>query len=131
MIELLEQLRDSGNSVLVVEHDPAVMARADQVIEIGPGAGADGGRLVFQGTFAELRRRRHAHRPSPCPAPTASSSPRVPPTGNFTVADATRNNLQHVTVDIPTGVMTVLTGVAGSGKSSLADRAGRPSTTPP
>lgn len=119
MVQLLEQLRESGNSVLVVEHDPAVMARADEVIEIGPGAGADGGRLVFHGTFTNLQR-------ADTPTGRALSEHRmvkaVPRTTNGTIAiiDATRNNLQHVTVDIPSGVMTVLTGVAGSGKSSLA-----------
>ena len=119
MTRLLEQLRDSGNSVLVVEHDPAVMARADQIIEIGPGAGAEGGRLVFRGTFDRLRRTRTPtgdalarHRP-------AQRSPRTR-TGVLTVTDAARNNLRHVGVRIPTGVLTVLTGVAGSGKSSLA-----------
>ncbi|WP_181764307.1 ATP-binding cassette domain-containing protein [Streptomyces albidus (ex Kaewkla and Franco 2022)] len=120
MIKLLEQLRDSGNSVLVVEHDPAVMAHADEIIEIGPAAGAGGGRLVFQGTFARLR---------DSGTPTGRALGRRRPvkldpraaTGGITVADARRNNLQHVTVRIPTGVMTVLTGVAGSGKSSLAD----------
>jgi excinuclease UvrABC ATPase subunit len=119
MTRLLEQLRDSGNSVLVVEHDPTVMARADQIIEIGPGAGADGGRLVFQGTFADLR-----HAATPTGRALAQHrlvklSPR-PGTGSLTIAEATRNNLRHVTVNVPTGVMTVLTGVAGSGKSSLA-----------
>lgn len=119
MTLLLEQLRDSGNSILVVEHDPAVMARAEQIIEMGPAAGAAGGRLVFQGAFAKLRDantptgRALAHRRP------VKHIPR-PPTGSLTVTDATRNNLQHLTVDIPTGVMTVLTGVAGSGKSSLA-----------
>ncbi|MGH3545503.1 MAG: ATP-binding cassette domain-containing protein, partial [Mycobacteriales bacterium] len=120
MIKLLERLRDSGNTVLVVEHDPAVMAHADQVIEIGPGAADAGGQLVFQGTFTQLRdadtptgRALAQHRP-------LKLAPR-PATGNFTIAGASRNNLQHVTVQFPTGVMTVLTGVAGSGKSSLAD----------
>ncbi|WP_182899524.1 excinuclease ABC subunit UvrA [Microbispora sp. H10830] len=123
MTRLLERLRDRGNTILVVEHDPAVMAVADQVVEIGPGAGADGGRLVFQGTFPELRRAgtptgRALSRPTPL-----KTAPRTaPPTtrGAITVADATRNNLRRVTVDIPAGVMTALTGVAGSGKSSLA-----------
>jgi len=119
MTALLARLRDKGNSVLVVEHDPAVMAVADQIVEVGPGAGDQGGRLVFQGTFAELRR---------ADTPTAAAlarrrpikqRPRTP-SGSLTVVDATRNNLRHVTVAIPTGVMTVLTGVAGSGKSSLA-----------
>ena len=119
MTALLRRLRDKGNSVLVVEHDPAVMRVADQIVEVGPGAGDQGGRLVFQGTFAALRR---------ADTPTAAAlarqrpvkgRPRTP-TGRVTVVDANRNNLRNVTVDIPTGVMTVLTGVAGSGKSSLA-----------
>ncbi|MGW1341547.1 ATP-binding cassette domain-containing protein [Kribbella sp. NPDC002412] len=119
MIKLLEQLRDSGNSVLVVEHDPAVMRHADQVVEVGPGAGAGGGRLVFQGRFAELR-------DSGTPTGQALARKRgmkLRPrraNGTLTVTDAERNNLQKVTVGFPTGVMTVLTGVAGSGKSSLA-----------
>ncbi|MFI5489781.1 ATP-binding cassette domain-containing protein [Micromonospora echinaurantiaca] len=118
-VRLLERLRDRGNSILVVEHDPAVMARADQIVEIGPGAGADGGRLVFQGGFAELRR---------ADTPTGRALRRRRPVrrrpragaGRLTIADATRNNLRGVTVAVPTGVLTLLTGVAGSGKSSLA-----------
>jgi len=119
MIRLLEQLRDDGNHVLVVEHDPAVMERADHVIEIGPAAGAGGGRLVFQGTFDELRT-------AGTPTALGLARRRAPKrdwrsaTGHLVVADATRNNLCNVTVKIPTGVLTVLTGVAGSGKSSLA-----------
>ena len=119
MLDLLARLRDVGNNVIVVEHDPAVMARADQIIEIGPGAGADGGRLVYQGTWSGLQaadtptaRALSRRRPS-------NASPRVA-TGHLTVQEATRNNLRGITVDIPTGVLTVLTGVAGSGKSSLA-----------
>ncbi|MBG0818242.1 excinuclease ABC subunit UvrA [Planomonospora sp. ID82291] len=116
---LLKRLRDGGNSVLVVEHDPAVMAIADQVVEIGPGAGAEGGRLVFQGTFAELR---HADTPTGRALRRDRSGERVPRTasGVIEITEATRNNLRRVTVGIPAGVMTVLTGVAGSGKSSLA-----------
>ena len=119
MVALLERLRDSGGSVLVVEHDPAVMARADQIIEIGPGAGAAGGRLVFQGTLDGLR---HAGTPTGralARRTPVKTDPRAA-TGTITVAGATRNNLRNVTVAIPAGVMTVLTGVAGSGKSSLA-----------
>jgi excinuclease UvrABC ATPase subunit len=119
MARLLQRLRDSGNSVLVVEHDPAVMEIADHIIEIGPAAGADGGRLVFQGRYADLT---HAE------SPTARALARRRPTkqrpraakGTIRIDDAHRNNLQHVTVDIPAGVLTVLTGVAGSGKSTLA-----------
>ncbi|MEU8174719.1 ATP-binding cassette domain-containing protein [Microbispora hainanensis] len=147
MTRLLQRLRDRGNTILVVEHDPAVMAVADQVVEIGPGAGADGGRLVFQGTFAELRRAgtptgRALCRPAPlktnprrapgtaprrapgtAPRRAPGTAPRSAPGtagAAITVSEATSNNLRHVTVDIPAGVMTVLTGVAGSGKSSLA-----------
>jgi excinuclease UvrABC ATPase subunit len=123
MTRLLKQLRDKGSSVLVVEHDPAVMADADQIIEIGPGSGDQGGTLVFQGTFAQLRQ---------ADTPTAvelsrrrpiKDRPRTP-CGSITVTDATRNNLRNVTVNVPTAVMTVLTGVAGSGKSSLATELG-------
>ncbi|MFC0097083.1 ATP-binding cassette domain-containing protein [Micromonospora marina] len=119
MTTLLRRLRDKGNTVLVVEHDPAVMAVADRVVEIGPGAGDRGGELVFQGTFAGLRR-------AATPTAAALSRPRPEPAaprtarGRHTVTGATRNNLRNLTVDIPAGVLTVLTGVAGSGKSSLA-----------
>ncbi|WP_395107807.1 ATP-binding cassette domain-containing protein [Actinomadura sp. SCN-SB] len=119
MTALLLRLRDQGNTVLVVEHDPAVMAIADQIVEIGPGAGGDGGELVFQGTFDQLKTARTA-----TSAALATRRPartrRREATGAITVRDATRNNLKNLTVDIPAGVFTVLTGVAGSGKSSLA-----------
>ena len=119
MLDLLARLREVGNNVIVVEHDPTVMARADQIIEIGPGAGADGGRLVYQGTWTGLRA---------ADTPTARALARRSPgnttprhaTGHVTVRKATRNNLRDLTVDLPIGVLTVLTGVAGSGKSSLA-----------
>jgi excinuclease UvrABC ATPase subunit len=119
MSHLLGRVRDHGNTVIVVEHDPAIMAIGDQIIELGPGAGSDGGALVFQGSFAELTRadsptaRALARRGATAPSPR-------PPSGTITVTDAHRNNLRHVTVGIPTGVLTALTGVAGSGKSSLA-----------
>jgi excinuclease UvrABC ATPase subunit len=119
MTGLLERLRDKGNTVLVVEHDPAVMAVADQIVEIGPDGGAAGGRVVFQGTFDGLRA---------ADTPTALALAKPTPTvtapreaaGAITIERADRNNLRDVTVDVPTGVLTVLTGVAGSGKSSLA-----------
>ncbi|MGP3924226.1 ATP-binding cassette domain-containing protein [Streptomyces sp. 8N616] len=119
MTELLGQLRDKGNCVLVVEHDPAVMAIADQIIEVGPGAGEQGGTLVYQGTFEGLCRADTATAAALAQHRPIKDDPRTP-RGHITLADATRNNLKNVTADIPTGVMTVLTGVAGSGKTSLA-----------
>ncbi|MER7013497.1 excinuclease ABC subunit UvrA [Saccharopolyspora sp. NPDC000359] len=118
LVGLLKSLRDKGNTLLVVEHDPDVMRAADRVVELGPGAGGAGGQIVFQGAFHEL---------ADADTPTgrglrATSRPRTPraPAGKLRIDNATRNNLRAVTVDVPTGVLTVLTGVAGSGKSSLA-----------
>ncbi|NSC25600.1 ATP-binding cassette domain-containing protein [Streptomyces albus subsp. chlorinus] len=119
MTKLLEQLRDQGNTVLVVEHDVAVMAMADQIIEVGPRAGAHGGTLVYQGSFDGLRTAGTATAEALSQQRPVKDDPRTP-RGHITVANATRNNLKNITTDIPAGVMTVLTGVAGSGKSSLA-----------
>lgn len=119
VVAVLERLRDGGNNLLVVEHDPAVMARADHIIEIGPGAGRSGGRVVFQGDYPALLR---AETPT---GRALGADARRPgrnrqPTGELIIKHATRNNLRDLTVAIPTGVLTVLTGVAGSGKTSLA-----------
>ncbi|MEU4516974.1 excinuclease ABC subunit UvrA [Nonomuraea wenchangensis] len=119
MTALLLRLRDKGNTVLVVEHDPAVMAIADEIVEIGPDAGAGGGRLVFQGSFDGLRPAGTATSAALASRTPLNTAPR-PPKGVITVTGATRNNLRNLTVDVPAQVLTVLTGVAGSGKSSLA-----------
>ncbi|MGW1037757.1 ATP-binding cassette domain-containing protein [Streptomyces antibioticus] len=120
--ELLLALRDKGNTVLVVEHDPDVMAIADHVVDMGPRAGTLGGTVVFEGTFAGLTEAdtltgRHLKRRLPL-----KTAPRRP-TGTLTVTHATSHNLKDVTVGFPTGVLTVVTGVAGSGKSSLVNDA--------
>ena len=118
MNELLRRLRDKGNTVLVVEHKPEVIAIADHVVDLGPGAGAAGGRVVFAGTVDGLRRSgtltgRHL-------SDRASLKPAVrTPTGVLEVRGARTHNLRGVDVDIPLGVLVVITGVAGSGKSSL------------
>ncbi|MBX3071080.1 MAG: excinuclease ABC subunit UvrA [Thermomicrobiales bacterium] len=118
MNDLLLSLRDKGNTILVVEHKPEVMTIADHIVDLGPGAGTAGGEIVFQGTVAELRGSstltgRHLD-------DRASLKPSVrPSSGTIDVRGADTHNLQNVDVDIPTGVLVVVTGVAGSGKSSL------------
>jgi excinuclease UvrABC ATPase subunit len=120
MNELLLRLRDKGNTVLVVEHKPEVIAIADHVVDLGPGAGAAGGEVVFEGTVEGLRASgtltgRHLSDRAALKAAVRA------PSGVLEVRGARTHNLQGVDVDIPLGVLVVVTGVAGSGKSSLID----------
>ena len=116
--ELLGKLRDKGNTVIVVEHDPAVIEAADHIVDVGPGAGSGGGTIVFEGTFEKLLKSdtltgRHLKQALPIKKGVRK------PTGQLRVKNARANNLQNISVDIPKGVLTAVTGVAGSGKSSL------------
>ena len=118
MNELLLRLRDKGNTVLVIEHKPETIAIADHVVDLGPGAGSAGGEVVFEGTLDGLRAsdtltgRHLSYR--------AGLKPSVrKPSGMMKVRGARTHNLKNVDVDIPLGVLVVVTGVAGSGKSSL------------
>ena len=120
MNRLLLRLRDKGNTVLVVEHKPETIAIADHVIDLGPGPGADGGRVVFAGTVAELEQAdtptgRHLHDRVRLKPDTAVRSGG----GSIAVRNANANNLRDVDVDVPLGCLVAVTGVAGSGKSSL------------
>src|SRR4051794_12968178 len=118
MNELLIQLRDKGNTVLVVEHKPEAIAIADHVVDLGPGAGGAGGEVVFEGTVAGLRTSgtltgRHLDDRAALKDEVRKAQ------GNLAVRGADTHNLRDVDVDIPLGVLVVVTGVAGSGKSSL------------
>ena len=118
MNDLLVQLRDKGNTVLVVEHEPETIEIADHVVDLGPGAGTAGGEVVFEGSVEELRGSdtltgKHLDDRS------AVKSEFRAATESLEIRKADRNNLQDVDVDIPLGVLVVVTGVAGSGKSSL------------
>jgi excinuclease UvrABC ATPase subunit len=120
LTELLQLLRDRGNTVIVVEHDPDVIQAADHVVDMGPRAGDAGGEIVFEGSFADLRTvdtltGRFLDRSLPL-----KERPRTP-TGWLPIRNARANNLKGIDVDIPTAVLTAVTGVAGSGKSSLID----------
>ncbi len=118
--DLLQKLRDKGNTVIVVEHDPDVIKVADHVVDMGPEAGDAGGQIVFEGTYKDLKRAdtltaRFLQRSLPIKEDVRT------PSGWLPIRGAAVNNLKDVDVDIPTAVLTVITGVAGSGKSSLID----------
>ncbi|MEV7452870.1 excinuclease ABC subunit UvrA [Streptomyces nigra] len=118
MNNLLLRLRDKGNTVLVVEHKPETIAIADHVVDLGPGAGAAGGTVCFEGTVEDLRGSDTVTGRHLDDRAKLKDTVRTP-TGTLEIRGATANNLQDVDVDIPLGVLCVVTGVAGSGKSSL------------
>jgi excinuclease ABC A subunit len=119
--ELLIKLRDKGNTIIVVEHDPDVIKVADHIVDVGPYAGNRGGTIMFEGSYADLLQAdtltgRHLMQSMPIKESFRKA------TGKIAIVNANRNNLHNVSVDIPSGVLTVVTGVAGSGKSSLINQ---------
>ncbi len=116
--DLLKKLRDKGNTVIVVEHDPDVIHVADHIVDVGPRAGSHGGKIVHEGTLESLLKSdtltgKHLNKQMPIKETFRNAK------GSLSIKDAKVNNLKNISVDIPTGVLTAITGVAGSGKSSL------------
>ena len=123
LIAVMERLRDQGNTVVVVEHDEAVIRRADNIIDMGPGAGELGGEVVFQGNLEQLMRSdsltgRYMRDEERIEVPLL----RRPKVNSIKVSGARENNLKGVSVEIPLNAMTVVTGVSGSGKSTLVGK---------
>ena len=124
LIGTLKQLRDIGNSVIVVEHDEETMENADYILDIGPGAGVHGGEVVAAGTPKQIKADKHSLTGAYLSGRRSIAVPKVRRTGNgsvLTVVGARENNLKNVTVDIPLGCFVCVTGVSGSGKSSLVN----------
>ncbi len=130
LVRILRSLRDSGNTVFFVEHSLDVIRHADWIVDIGPGAGATGGEIVYSGPIDGLREAEHSqtrrylfaddlHTERPAPPAPASREP----DGELVLTDVSRNNLRSVSVSIPLGCLTAVTGVSGSGKSSLVTQA--------
>jgi excinuclease ABC subunit A len=125
LLAAIERLRDAGNTVVIVEHDAALIRRADQVVDIGPGAGRDGGQVIFQGTPRDLASHAQTitadYLSGRQQVAAATGAARRSPAGWLRLAGVEHHNLHEMAVDFPLGVLCVVTGVSGSGKSSLVE----------
>ena len=119
MMAVLKNLRDLGNTVLIIEHDVDVMASADYIIDMGPGAGIHGGEVIAAGTLKEIMEQPHSVTGSYLAAPHPGRTTFRSPKGTISVSNAEKYNLQHISVDIPTECLVSVTGPSGSGKSTL------------
>ncbi|HQW23055.1 MAG TPA: excinuclease ABC subunit UvrA [Bacteroidia bacterium] len=124
LIKVLKSLRDIGNTLIIVEHEEEIMKAADQLIDIGPDAGRNGGELIFQGTFEEILKDDKGYTGKYLSGKETIPLPykRRVSTSSFRIEGARENNLKNISVKIPLGVMTVVTGVSGSGKTSLVKK---------
>ena len=128
LIGTLKGLRDRGNTVVVVEHDAEMMRAADWIVDLGPGAGREGGRVMYQGPYKGLLKAKSLtadylagrRKVSPSPSPAANHHTTIPP-NHLTISGCCEHNLKNVTAHFPIGAFTVVTGVSGSGKSTLVD----------